>query len=216
MTVVALTGGIAAGKSTVTRVFRELGLHVIDADQLARDAVGPDSPILFDIRERFGDDIVTSGGQLDRAKLGALIFQDETARLDLNRIVHPEVARLYHGALRHAQERFPSSVIVYEVPLLAEARKADEFDLVIVVHTPWQERVDRLMAQRGLSKAEALGRIQAQTTDEERLALADVVLDSSTSEEDTIDQARRLASVLKRCWPDRLRDVPQQFAVETS
>lgn len=192
MDVIALTGGIAAGKSTVAARLAEHGAIVIDADQLAREAVAPGSPGLAAVVDRFGAAVLTDTGELDRAALGSIIFGDATERAALNAIVHPEVRRLYRAHLDRIAEAAPDAIVVYDVPLLVEARAAEEFTLVVVAHAPAEVRVDRLVALRGLDRASAQARVQAQASDAERLALADVVIDTSGTLESTIEQVDAL------------------------
>jgi len=190
--VIGLTGGIAAGKSTVARLLAERGAIIIDADALARAAVAPGSAGLDAVRDRFGPGVIAADGSLDRAALGAIVFSDDTERAALNAIVHPEVARLYGRQLAEIASANPDAIVVYDVPLLVEARSADEFALVVVVHAPADVRVDRLVALRGLDRESALGRVLAQASDAERLALADVVIDTSGSMESTLEQVDAL------------------------
>ena len=188
MELVALTGGIAAGKSTVAARLSALGAVVIDADELAREAVAAGSAGLAAVVERFGPDILDSHGNLDRAALGAIVFAHDGARADLNAIVHPEVRRLYHAALDAARAADPQSIVIYDVPLLAEARSREEFDLVVVVDAPAPIRIARLIDRRGLSPEHATQRVEAQASDEERRALADIVIDASGEESATLAQ----------------------------
>jgi dephospho-CoA kinase len=216
MSVVALTGGVAAGKSTVTEVLRGCGAFVIDADQLAREAVVPGSVALEAIVARFGSNVLLDSGELNRAGLGSLVFGNPEALADLNAIVHPQVRALYGKAVSAALGAYPDRVLVYDVPLLAEARSAAEFDLVVVVDTPAEQRVSRLMDQRGLSLEEATARVAAQATDAERLAHADVVLDSSQSLAQTKLAARALYDALKAAWPAKLETVARMFPSSAS
>jgi dephospho-CoA kinase len=215
MAVVAITGGIAAGKSLVASTLRELGAIVIDADQLAREAVAPGSKALREIATRFPG-VITDSGDLDRSALGALVFSDTVARSDLNHIVHPEVRRLYDERIAKVQSEHPQSVVVYDIPLLAEARSSEEFDAVVVVHAPAAVRVARLVERRGFSEAEATKRVSAQASDEARLELADVVIDASLSEAETVRQSRLLFEALVSLWPDRLAELPREFPGEDS
>lgn len=192
MDVVGLTGGIAAGKSTVARRLAELGAVVIDADQLARDAVQPGSPGLAAIVDRFSAAVLAEDGSLDRPALGRIVFADDEARQALNGIVHPEVRRLYADAVADARARDPRAVIVYDVPLLAEARAADEFGTIVVVDAPAPVRIERLVTLRGMERAEAENRVAAQISDADRRAMADVVIDSSGSVDDTLAQTDAL------------------------
>ncbi|MBF4462399.1 MULTISPECIES: dephospho-CoA kinase [unclassified Rathayibacter] len=189
MHLVALTGGIASGKSTVARRLAEHGAVVVDADRIAREMVEPGSPALAAIAERFGQGVLRPDGALDRAALGAVVFADATAREDLNSITHPAVAVRSQQLFAAAAAADPRAVVVYDVPLLVEGRGAGEFDEVVVVHAPQETRVQRLVSLRGMTETEARARVGAQASDEERLALADVVVDSSASLEETLSRA---------------------------
>ena len=188
MTLIGLTGGIASGKSTVAARLAEHGAVVVDADLLAREAVQPGSPGLAAIVREFGEQVLAADGSLDRPKLGAIVFQDPEALARLNAIVHPEVGRLSRERFGEAFAADPHAVVVYDVPLLAEARVADEFDRVVVVHAPADERVRRMVELRGMDEAEARRRVDAQASDEARLAIADEVIDASGSLEHTREQ----------------------------
>jgi len=194
MPLIALTGGIASGKSTVARRFQELGAVIVDADRLARVAVEPGSAGLAALTNEFGDEILAADGQLDRAALGSIVFADADARGRLNSIVHPEVSRLSRDAFAAAFEADPESVVLYDVPLLTEARGTGEFDSVIVVHAPVEERVRRMVEFRGMDEGDARQRVNAQATDEERLAIATYVVDASGTLEQTIQSVDAL-------WP---------------
>ncbi len=216
MTVVALTGGVGAGKSTVAEVLASRGPHIIDADLLARQAVEPGSQALEEIAARFGPGVLDEKGHLDRGKLGTIVFSDAVARSALNDIVHPQVKKLYDEALAMAELERPNTVIVYVVPLLAEARQVSEFDSVIVVHAPAEMRVQRLMEYRGMSSAEARERVDAQVSDEERLSLAHVVLDASGDLDSTKHAAHQLYEELVSHWPDRLSELSRHFPRDES
>lgn len=192
MDVIGLTGGIAAGKSAVAARLAELGAVVIDADRLAREVVEPGTPGLAAIAHRFGDAVLAPDGSLDRARLGAIIFTDDAARRDLNAIVHPAVQRRYAELVAEAFARDADAIVVYDVPLLAEARAASEFALVVVVDAPPEVRIDRLVALRGMDRADARARIDAQIPDAERRAMADVVIDASGTLEHTLEQVDAL------------------------
>lgn len=192
MDVIGLTGGIAAGKSAVAARLRELGAVVIDADALAREVVEPGTPGLAAIAARFGSEVLDADGALDRARLGAIAFGDDVARADLNAIVHPEVRRRYDELVAEAFARDPDAIVVYDVPLLAEARAASDFGLVIVVDAPADVRLERLVALRGMDREQARARIAAQISDEERRAMADVVIDSSGTIAHTMEQVDAL------------------------
>ena len=195
MYLIGLTGGIASGKSVVARRLEELGATRVDADQLARDVVAAGTPGLAAITERFGVDVIAADGTLDRAALGAVIFRDPDARLALNAITHPAIRELSSRLFAEASDRDPNAVVVYDVPLLAEALRDPgyhRFDLVVVVDASTEIRVRRLVQLRGLTREEALHRLNSQATDTERLAIADVVIDSNGTLEETIEQADAL------------------------
>lgn len=192
---IGLTGGIASGKTVVARRLEELGATRVDADQLARDVVAAGTPGLAAITERFGVGVIAADGTLDRAALGAVIFQDPGARLALNVITHPAIRELSSRLFAELADRDPDAVVVYDVPLLAEALRDPgyhRFDLVVVVDASTETRVRRLVELRGLNREEALHRLNSQATDAERLAIADVVIDSNGTLEETIEQADAL------------------------
>ncbi|QYM76348.1 dephospho-CoA kinase [Leucobacter luti] len=193
MKVIGLTGGIASGKSTIGRRLESLGAIRIDADQLARDAVAPGSPGLACVVSRFGADrVLDERGELDRAALGTIVFEDPEALAALNQIVHPEVRRLYERALADASAQSGDAVVVYEIPLLVEAAREMEFDLVVVADAPADLRVERLVQLRGMAETDARSRIANQASDAERRAVADVLIDTSESEAHTLAQVDAL------------------------
>ncbi len=191
---VGLTGGIGSGKSTAAALLSERGAVVIDADLLAREAVARGSDGLAEVVAAFGTTVHASEGSLDRASVGRLVFADPAARSRLEEIVHPRV-RARDGELEAAAPA--GSVVVHDIPLLVESGQVDEYDVVVVVDVPEQVQVARLVAARGMSEADALARIEAQASREERLAAADVVLDNSGSVDDLRAQVNRLWSDLQ-------------------
>ena len=192
MPLIALTGGIASGKSTIARRLAEHGAVVIDADAVVRELQEPGQPVLAAIAERFGPGVLTAEGLLDRAALGALVFADRAKLGVLNDIVHPAVKAESQRRFRAAIDADPRAVVVYDVPLLAEARGTAEWDLVVVAHAPAEVRVARMVADRGMSEDEARARVANQASDEERLKLADVVIDTAGTMQDTFAQADAL------------------------
>ncbi|WP_317228629.1 dephospho-CoA kinase [Clavibacter sp. MX14-G9D] len=189
---IGLTGGIAAGKTVVADRLAELGAVRIDADRLAREVVEPGTPALAEIARRFGPDVIAADGSLDRPALGAVVFRDPDARRDLEAITHPAVRALSARRMAEAEERDPDAVVVYDIPLLVESGRVDEFDRIVVVHAPREERIRRLVELRGMPAEEAERRIAAQATDAERLAVADDVVDSGVSLASTLAQTDRL------------------------
>ncbi len=179
MVVVGLTGGIGSGKSTVARLLAERGAQVVDADLVAREVVAPGGTAHDAVVERFGSSVVADDGSLDRPALAALVFGDDAARTDLNGIVHPAV---HDEVLRRvaAAAADPDAVVVLDIPLLAEVGR-DSYPLagVIVVDAPVDVAVARLVADRGFTEEDARARVAAQASRQERLAIADVVIDNS-------------------------------------
>lgn len=194
MYLVAVTGGIASGKSVVAARLAEHGAVHVDADELARRAVEPGTPALQRIRDAFGADVITADGTLDRARLGAIVFADPEKRSALNAITHPAVKALARELFDAAERENPDAVVVYDVPLFVEARigEVHDFDLVVVVHASVATRLDRLVSLRGLTPDEAKHRINSQADDTERLAVADVVIDANGTLDETLGQADRL------------------------
>jgi dephospho-CoA kinase len=194
---IALTGGIASGKSLVASRLTALGAVHIDADSLAREVVAVGSPALDEIRAEFGDAVIRPDGSLDRAALAAIVFNDAARLARLNEITHPRVRALTSERIALAAEADPSAIIVYDVPLLAETNTepgtgAHRFDSVVVVHADRETRIQRMVEQRGMARREAELRIDAQATDAERLAIADVVIENTGSIEDLEAQVDRL------------------------
>lgn len=181
---IGLTGGIAAGKSVAAQRLAERGAVLVDYDVLSRDAVAPGSAGLADVVAAFGDTVLTADGALDRPALAAVVFADPAARDRLNGIVHPVVRRLAAEREAAAAAADPAAVVVHDVPLLVETGNADTFHVVVVVQASAVLRVERLVRTRGMDRTEAERRIAAQATDEERLAVADVVLDGSGHPDD--------------------------------
>ncbi len=176
MLLVALTGGIGSGKSTVSRRLADRGAVIVDADAIVRELQQAGSPLLDRLAERFGSDIIRDDGELDRPALAAIAFHDDRALADLNTIVHPEVR--VEIARRIAAEAGTDHVVVVDTPLF-EVTSDVEFAAVVVVDVPPEVAVERLVAQRGLTEADARARIARQIGREERIAKADRVIDNS-------------------------------------
>jgi len=189
---IGLTGGIAAGKSTVAELLADCGAVIIDSDLLAREVVEPGTEGLARIRERFGDRVIAADGRLDRAALGRIVFGDTAARRDLEAIVHPAVRS---RAAELEQAAGPDAVVVQMIPLLVETGQQERFDAVIVVDVPEELQRDRLMTRDRLSAEDAEARIAAQSTRTERNAAATVVVDNSTTDRD--DLRRRVCKIYR-------------------
>ncbi len=182
MFVVGLTGNIGSGKSTVARALAGHGVRVIDADVLAREAVQPGSPALAQIVERWGRGVIAADGSLDRAALRARVFTDATERAALEQIVHPEVRRR-RDALIAAAKTAGEHVVVCDIPLLFEAHLEHDVDLLVLVDAPEAVRLERLVRERRLPRAEATTMIAAQMPSEMKRARADYVIDNGGSRE---------------------------------
>lgn len=199
---VGLTGGIGSGKSTVAAVLAGHGALVVDADQIAREVVAPGTPGLAALADRFGAQVLTTEGGLDRAALAALAFSDDSARRDLEVITHPRIAA--RAAELFATAR-PDQVVVHDVPLLVEKGMGAAYHLVLVVDAPVEVRVARLVG-RGLSEADARARIEAQATTAQRRAAADVWLDNAGTQAD-------LWASVDSLWQTRLAPYEENLRV---
>lgn len=184
---IGLTGNIATGKSVVSRMLADLGAHVVDADAVAHAVMHRGRAAWQDVVAAFGEEILGPGGDIDRRKLGAIVFRDPAALARLEEIVHPPVVE----AIRALTRRSTAPVLVYEAIKLLESRKVDEYDAVWVVTCPREVQIQRLMRDRGLSRAEAELRVDAQFPQEEKVARADVVIDNGGSLEETCRQVER-------------------------
>lgn len=195
---IGLTGGIGAGKSTVSATFSELGAIVVDGDVIAREVVEPGTEGLAKLVEAFGDGILQADGALNRPALAAIAFSDEDKRATLNGIVHPLVGQRRSELIASALEASKNPVIVEDIPLLVESQMASMFPLVVIVHADEDLRVRRLIEYRNFSEEDARARIAAQATEAQRRAVADVWLDNSGTAADLIEKARVL-------WHERIK-----------
>jgi dephospho-CoA kinase len=187
MLVVALTGGIGAGKSTVAQNFAELGALVVDADQLARMAIERGSDGFAEVLLRFGDEIILNG-DIDRKKLAEIVFSDEGARKDLEKIIHPRVQATFAEVIEDLEH---DDILIYEIPLLAETDAAEKFDYIITVEADIELRKARLL-KRGLYISQIEKRIAAQATQESREAIADSVIRNDGDEDSLLRQVENL------------------------
>lgn len=194
---VGLTGNIAAGKSTVARIWRSLDATVVDADVLARQAVEQGTPAHARIVEEWGDEVTEDGGGLDRAALRRIVFSDPDARERLEEIVHPAVAALRDEAYRAAAGR-GENIVVGDIPLLFEAGLVDEFDAVVLVDAPEEARLARLVGDRGMDAAEARQMIASQMPSELKRARADYVIPNNGTLMDLERRAREVWMELQR------------------
>ncbi len=196
---VGLTGGIASGKSVALTRFADLGAVTIDHDLLAREVVAPGTVGLERVVEAFGPGVLTADGALDRPALAAIVFAEPARREQLNGIVHPEIRRCAAEREARAAAADPEVVVVHDIPLLVETGQADAFGLLVVVDTPRDLRLARMVEERGMSVSAAESRLAAQAADEDRLSAADVVLDGSRTPGDL----RAQVDVL---WPSLVRE----------
>lgn len=202
MLMVGLTGGIGAGKSTVTAVLAEAGAVIIDADVIARQVVEPGTPGLAMLVAEFGDDIVGENGELDRAALAARAFVDAERTAALNAITHPLIGERTAELFGSAPQ---DGIVVHDMPLLVEGAMTPGYHLVIVVDTPAATRLERLVVQRGMPEDDARARMSRQATDEERRAVADVLIDNSGSREPVREMVRDLVERRLRPFEHNLR-----------
>jgi len=193
---IALTGGPGSGKSTVARMFQELGVRLIDADEVAHAVEAPGQPAWEDLRREFGPEFFREDGTLDRARLSRLVFKDPEVRRKLNAIVHPRVIREMARRLEELAAQGVTLVMV-EVPLLFETGLNKNYDLVIVVDAGEEAQIQRLTARDRRAPTEAAGIIQAQWPLSAKKARADFVVDNRGSEEDTRRQVKKLWQQLK-------------------
>jgi dephospho-CoA kinase len=220
MVVVGLTGGIAAGKSTVAQMFREAGIPVICADELAHDAVKPGKPALEEIRQAFGPDVIDESGQLDRPAMANRVFRDPEKRRLLESIIHPRVAEEKDRRIAEFESQ-GHTVVLVDVPLLYESGWQNAFDLIVVVYAPRSMQEQRLVVRDGMSEDDARARLDAQMSIEEKKKLADRVVDNSAGLQHTRDQVMSIVAEVtelaqSRKNPNIAGDLSGKFSVETA
>jgi len=198
MIVVGLTGGIATGKSTVAQMFKRCGAVIIDADQLARDVVRRGKPAWRDIVKEFGESVLGPTGSINRHALGTIVFHNRRKLRRLEDIIHPRVAREQQRLVRRIATRRPNAVIVYEVPLLFESGADRRVDKIIVVTADRETQIARLKRRNGLTRAEALRRINHQMPLHRKIRHADVVLNGTGHKMSVLRQVRRLMQHFRR------------------
>jgi dephospho-CoA kinase len=186
---VGLTGNVASGKSSVASVWRDLGAFVIDADELARRAVVPGSPVLAAIGREFGPDVLAPDGSLDRAAMRRRMLEDAAVRRRLEALVHPEVGRLRLQEERRAAEA-GVDIVVHDIPLLFEVGLDRQFDLVVLVDSPEPLRLDRLVAQRGMEREQAAKLIAAQMPASAKRTRSDLVIENAGTLDELAERAK--------------------------
>jgi dephospho-CoA kinase len=203
---VGVTGSIGVGKSFVSGVLAELGCHVLDADQTAREVVEPDSPGLRAVVEAFGSEVLRTDGTLDRERLGSLVFENDQKRTLLNSILHPYIIARQDELLREWEAKDPSRIGVVDAALMIETGSYKRFDKLIVVHCNPEEQLKRVMARNNLSRAAAEKRIQAQMSQEEKKRFADYLIDTSDGFEATRNRTEEVYQALRRIRVKQLAD----------
>jgi dephospho-CoA kinase len=203
MLLVGLTGNIASGKSTVSRMLAERGATIVDSDLLARHAVERGTPGYDRIVERWGDAVLAPDGHLDRAALRRMVFADPDELAELNAIVHPEVERMRDVLVREAGER-GDRIVICDIPLLFEKDLGAQFDRIILVDAPRRLRLDRLIGARGLRETEAVEMIDAQMPAERKRGRSDIVIDN----DGTLEQ---LGQAVEAAWATLLEAERQPF-----
>lgn len=197
---VGLTGGVACGKSTVAKMFADLGANIIDADAVAHELYRPGQEVLQDLVKHFGPEILKTDGELDRPKLATLVFDGGRVE-ELNKIVHPAVIRQQEQWMRSLEEKDRYAVAIVEAALILEAGVKDHFDRIMVVTCKPAQKIARFAQRTGMSeetaRADVERRTKAQMSDEEKARRADFVIDNSGSVEETRDQVQRIYSELK-------------------
>jgi len=195
---VGLTGSIGVGKSFVASLFAELGCHVLDADQTAREVVMPGTPGLMAITQAFGEEILNPDGTLNRKQLGAVVFADEEQRQRLNHLLHPFIIARQDEILREWETNDPNGIGIVDAALMIESGGYRRFDKLIVVHCRPEVQLERLMLRDGLSRDEAQRRIDSQMPQEEKQKFADYLIDTSDGFELTRDQTLKVYNQLVR------------------
>lgn len=198
MIVVGLTGGIATGKSTVAQMFKRCGAVIIDADQLARDVVRRGKPAWREIAKVFGERVLNQNGSINRRALGTIVFHNRRKLRQLERIIHPRVAREQQRLVRGIAKRAPHAVVVYEVPLLFESGAHQRVDTIIVVTADRETQIARLKHRDGMTRTEALRRIKNQMALAQKVRRADVVLDGTRDKTLVKKDVRRLMQSFRR------------------
>ena len=198
MLIVGLTGGIASGKSLVTRVLRDLGAHIIDADKIVHDLLSPGEDACNKVIAHFGVSIQLPDGSIDRRKLGDIIFNHPDERAWLNQCIHPRVFQAYQTQVHHLRERQPDAIVIMDAALLIETGYHKKMDKLIVVYAGQKDQVKRLMERDRFSLEQALARISSQMPLDEKRTYADYVIDNTGTREASEQQTREVFEKLKQ------------------
>jgi dephospho-CoA kinase len=192
MILVGLTGGVATGKSTVAKMFKQCGAVVIDADELAHEVIKPGKPAWRAIVTLFGKTMLNQDRSLNRQALGSIVFRNRTKRRQLERIIHPRVAREQARLTKQAARTDPTAVVIYDVPLLFEAGIDKRVDKTLVVTADRETQLARLKKRNGISRVEAIRRIRSQMPLSKKVRLADIVIDGTLSRQNAMKAVRRI------------------------
>ncbi len=197
MLIVGLTGGIASGKSLVTRVLRDLGAHIIDADKIVHDLLAPGQDTCREVVGHFGKEVQLPDGSIDRRKLGDIIFNHPEERAWLNQCIHPRVFEAYNHQVRHLSERQPDAIVIMDAALLIETGYHKHMDRLIVVYADQKAQMKRLMERDRFTLEQAMARISSQMPLDEKRKYADFVIENTGTREATEQQTREIFAKLK-------------------
>lgn len=198
MLIIGLTGGIASGKSLVTRVLRDLGAHIIDADKIVHDLLSPGEEACNEVVGHFGKSIQLPDGSIDRRKLGDIIFNHPDERAWLNQCIHPRVFQAYQAQVHRLRERQPDAIVVMDAALLIETGYHKNMDKLIVVYAGKKDQVKRLMERDRFTLEQALARISSQMPLDEKRKYADYVIDNTGTREASEQQTREVFEKLRQ------------------
>jgi len=197
MVIVALTGGIGSGKSTVARMFKDEGAYVIDFDYLARVVVEPDKPAWRDIIDYFGPEILSPDRTLNRSALAEIVFSDDESRKTLEELTHPRIFEESEALVKAIRRKDPFSVVIIDFPLLFELSLDKKFDRIILAYVPRALQLKRIMERDGLAREEVEKRLNAQISIEEKRSRSDYIINNQGGLNDTRDQVRKVIHELK-------------------
>jgi dephospho-CoA kinase len=197
MIVIGLTGGFASGKSLVAKKLVELGATLIDADEVAREVLSPGEAAFNDVVKVFGNGILTSDGEVNRKKLGAIIFSDAEKRAELNRLTHPRIRERMMARVEELRKGAKTALVVLDIPLLIESGLADTVDCVIVVFADVEQQLRRLMKRDNITEAAAKARLKSQMPLKEKLKAADYIIDNSGTTSETLKETEKILAKIK-------------------
>lgn len=189
---IGLTGGIATGKSTVSSMLIRKGALLVDADIIAREVMLPGHPVLAEVAAHFGQDVIMADGQLDRKKLGEIIFNDPKERLVLNELTHPAIRREIRRQMAEYETAYPQRLVVVDIPLLYESELQSLFEKIMVVYVSREKQLQRLMERERISEERAVARLKSQMDIEQKKRMADYVIDNSGTLTETYQQVDKL------------------------